>query len=454
MHSRDPPKMTTLSLQLHFNRPHLHAPTPGAPPQRSIMKRMLILALIATLSFGLAQKQLEVWVLDGVSEGPHFANLEEAFNASQDDIQVDIVPLPSINDALQSGFLGGELGDVIMLDGPNMANYVWSGQLAPIDEYITDDMRADLLPAIIDQGTYGPDGKLYSISPYDSSVLLWGNRSYLEEAGVRIPTSVEDAWTFDEFEEALYALNDIDGVTWPLDMKLNYDGEWFSYGFSPFIQACGADLIDRETWVASGTLDSPEAVQAMERLQSWMLDDLIVPASAGDNRFFGDKTAALTWVGNWMWGAHSEGLGEDLVLIPAPKFCSEQAVSPNGGWSYAIPQATDDKDAAGTFIQFAMSSEMVADYADVTGYVPARASAVELSEVYGPGGQGELMAEQSATIALVRPVHPAYPVISQAFGQAVINILDGGDVQGELSNAAGRIDDDIADNAGYPPFNN
>ena len=45
----------------------------------------------------------------------------------------------------------------------------------------------------------------------------------------------------------------------------------------------------------------------------------IVPATAGDNRFYGDKTAALAWVGNWMWRAHKTGLGNDLVLIPAPK---------------------------------------------------------------------------------------------------------------------------------------
>lgn len=63
------------------------------------------------------------------------------------------------------------------------------------------------------------------------------------------------------------------------------------------------------------------------------------------------------------------------------------------------------------------------------------------------------MAEQSATIALVRPVHPDYPVISASFGQAVQNILQGAAVASELQNAARAIDDNIADNAGYPPFN-
>lgn len=418
-----------------------------------LVRNIVAIGLAASLALVAAQ-QIDIWVIDGEAERPYFAQLEESFNETFADqgISADVIPLPSINDALQAGFLSGELPDVIMIDGPNMASYVWSGQLAPLDEYLSDDLLDDVLTAIIDQGTYGPDGRLYSISPYDSSVLLWGNRAYLEEAGIRIPTSVDDAWTFEEFEGALAALAELDEVTWPLDLKLNYTGEWLSYGFSPFLQACGADLIDRETWQASGTLDSEAAIESLTRIQTWAERDWIVPSSAGDNRFFGDRTAALSWVGNWMWRAHREGLGDDLVLIPAPKFCGDTAVSPNGGWGYAIPKVAQNKEAAGRFVEFAMSTEQVAQYADTTGYVPARASAVALSDLYGPGGQGELMAEQSAKIALVRPVHPAYPVISAAFGQAVNNILDGADVARELERAARTIDEDILDNEGYPPF--
>jgi multiple sugar transport system substrate-binding protein len=428
-----------------------HVPRESPMPER--LRTLATLVVLALLAAAQAQ-QITAWVIDGESERPYFVQVQEAFNAAYADrgISVDVVRLPNINDALQAGFLGASLPDVVMVDGPNMAAYVWSGQLAPLDPYLSQDLRDDLLPAIVDQGTYSPDGLIYAISPYDSSVLLWGNRGYLEQAGVRIPESVADAWTFEEMEAALEALAQVPGVTWPLDMKLNYTGEWYAYGFSPFLQACGADLIDRDTWQASGTLDAPAAVTSLQRLQAWSANGWIVPSAAGDNRFFGDKTAALAWVGNWMWRVHVEGLGDDLVLIPAPKFCGDLQASPNGGWSYAIPAVAANKDAAGEFIAFAMSTEQVALYADTTGYVPARASAIALSELYGPGGQGALMAEQSATIAVVRPVHPAYPVISAAFERAVTNILDGADVATELARAARAIDDDIADSDGYPPF--
>ena len=85
--------------------------------------------------------------------------------------------------------------------------------------------------------------------------------------------------------------------------------------------------------------------------------------------------------------------------------------------------------------------------------MPSRTSAIPLSATYGKGGAGEIFAKLAECCAVVRPVHPAYPVITSAWGQAVTNILSGDvDVKAELDRAAQTIDQDIADNDGYPPF--
>ena len=51
-----------------------------------------------------------------------------------------------------------------------------------------------------------------------------------------------------------------------------------------------------------------------------------------------------------------------------------------------------------------------------------------------------------------RPAHPAYPTITGAFAKAVADIIDGKDVKASLDIAAKAIDQNIADNKGYPPF--
>ena len=53
-------------------------------------------------------------------------------------------------------------------------------------------------------------------------------------------------------------------------------------------------------------------------------------------------------------------------------------------------------------------------------------------------------------IAEPRPITPAYPTITSAFAEAVVNIAAGADVKGELDKAVQKIDQDIKDNQGYP----
>ncbi|WP_341487793.1 extracellular solute-binding protein [Pararhizobium sp. A13] len=413
-------------------------------------------ALVAFLTTSASYaKELTAWVIDGDAEKGYFAQLENAFNASnKDGLTVRLVPVPGYNEAVQAATMSAGLPDVIMLDGPNMASMVWAGTIRPLDPMLEPTILDDLMPAVRAQGTYSPDGKVYFVSPYDSSVLLWGNKAILDAAGIQIPKAIKEAWTAEQFEQVLATLKKQPGIEWPLDVKLNYGaGEWLTYGFSPLVQSNGGDLIDRKTWVAKGVMNSDKNVAVMQRLADWVKDGYVVPASAGDNKFFGEKTAALSWVGNWMWEAHKKGLGDDLVLIPAPAMGAAGPISPNGGWGWAVPTSSTDTDAVSKFLNFAMSTDQVAKYSDMTGYLPARKSAVPLSKRYSEGGEGELFAQQASCCAVVRPIHPAYPVITSSWSQAVANILTGNaDVQAELDRAAEKVDQDISDNSGYPPF--
>src|SRR3989442_1200729 len=103
-----------------------------------------------------------------------------------------------------------------------------------LDKYVSPEMEADFLPSIIKQGTY--NHHLYSLGQFDSGLGIYANKQYLSEAGVRIPT-IDNPWTLTEFNNVLAKLKNVPGVEYPLDLKMSTSGEWFTYGFSPFVES-------------------------------------------------------------------------------------------------------------------------------------------------------------------------------------------------------------------------
>jgi multiple sugar transport system substrate-binding protein len=396
---------------------------------------------------------IDVWFHSGKGEERDVLDAQVTdFNAMQSEVIVNAIQLPegSYNDQVNAAALAGDLPCLLDFDGPYLYNYAWSGYLIPIDDYVSDDLRADFLPSIINQGTYG--GNLYSLGTFDSGLSIWANTAYLEAAGVRIPTGMDDPWDMDEFMDAMEKLQALDETEYVIDFKLNYGaGEWQPYGFSPIVQSFGGDLIDRSDYQsAEGVLNGPEAVAAMEFFQGLFEDGYANPAPPGDDDFFGSKVAALAYVGHWMWGPHSEGLGDDLVLMPMPNF-GGKAVTGMGSWNWGITSTCENPDAAWTFLEYLIDPEQILRMTNANGAVPARKSAVEMSELYAEGGPLNIFVQQlEGGVAVERPVTPAYPVISSAFDEAVRNIIAGADVQEELDAAVAKIDLDIEDNQGYP----
>ena len=375
----------------------------------------------------------------------------EAFNNQGGPYVIDKTDLPggTYTDQVNAAALAGELPCVLDFDGPFLYNFAWSGYLQPIDGFVTDEVKADFLPSIIDQGTY--NGQLYSLGQFDSGLGLYGNKAYLEAAGVRIPT-FEEPWDLAEFEDALAKLAELEEVEFPLDMKLNYGrGEWFTYGFSPIMQSFGGDLIDRSDYQsASGVLDGPEAVAAMETFQRWFENGWVDPAPAGDDSFYGAKTAALAFVGHWMWGDHSAALGDDLLVLPMPNFGGEP-VTGMGSWNYGITTSCANPEGAWAVLEFLVSTDEVLRMANANGAVPARLSALEQSELYRPDGPMYVFARQlQEGRGVPRPITPGYATITSAYAEAVDNIVSGADVQTELTRITEIIDQDIQDNQGYP----
>jgi multiple sugar transport system substrate-binding protein len=370
------------------------------------------------------------------------------FNASHAGllIRLTLIPEGSYNAQVQAAAVAGRLPDLLEFDGPFLYAYAWQGRLQPLDRLLPAKLREDLLPSIVCQGTW--HGRLWAVGSFDSGLGLYADRVKLERAGVPIPT-LQRPWSRDEFDAVLEKLarNDPDGQV--LDLKLDYAGEWYTYAFSPLLESAGGDLIDRDGYRrAKGCIDGPDSVAAMRTVQGWIRSGRVDPDI--DGAAFPSRRVALAFGGHWNYPQYRKALGHDLLLLPLPDF-GHGVKTGQGSWCWAVTADSRHPQAAAQFLDFLLQPQEILAMTDANGAVPATRSAIGHSPLYRPGGPLHLFVQQiDGGFAVPRPRTPAYPVITAAFQRAFDDIRSGADVQAALDRAAQVIDDEIADNDGYP----
>jgi multiple sugar transport system substrate-binding protein len=419
---------------------------------KKLFSGLLVLSLLAVVLVpAFAQDepmQITLWrhIGDLQPEMDAFATFVEDFNASQSDWEIvwEELPQQSYEDSISAATIAGNLPCIIDVDGPFIPNFAWAGNVISIDDYLSDDMRSDLLPSTI--GQY--NGQTYGVGQFDAALALWGRRSVLEANGIRIPEGLDDAWTQEEFDSALETLAALDEFDTAIDMFTFYTHEWWPYAYSPFLQSFGGDLINRDNYLeAEGVLNGPEAVAWGEWFQNIFESGLSDPDAPDDQAFIQGR-AALAWIGNWYYPTLKETWGDDLVIIPPPDLGNGPTIG-GGSWQWAITSNCENPDGAWAFIEYLVSPENVATMSDITGLIPSRLSAAPLTANYNEEGELNIMVEFSNAFAVIRPPTPAYDVIRNEFREATTAIIHGADVQDTLDDAVDVIEADIADNDGY-----
>lgn len=397
---------------------------------------------------------IKVWAQEG-QEGEVKAAKDEvaAFNAANTDIKAELtlIPQATYGQTLTST-AADALPDVFEFDGETAAALVYANKLAPLDGVVADTVITGQLPSIQALGKVGD--KTYSVSQYDSGLGLYGNKTMLADAGVTdLPTTVEEAWTVDEFEDAVKKLAAKSKAGKGLDIKEQYSGTWPGYAFTPVVNSAGQPLV--KNGKATGALNDPKVTAALARFATWR--QFVDPDA--DDKAFTDKRVGLAWVGHWTYPAHKEALGEDLVVMPLPDF-GNGTKSGQGSHSWGIGAKSANSEAAAKFLAFIMEDKWVSQITEANGAVPGTTTALAASKLYGPGGDLELYGQQlsktcgsadptPACVTVPRTISPGWPVINQKFSDAFWAIYGGADAQSELDKAAKAIDQDAADNNNY-----
>ncbi|MGD8451456.1 MAG: sugar ABC transporter substrate-binding protein [Phycisphaerae bacterium] len=380
---------------------------------------------------------VRLWAHQGQEkENAAMRAIADAFNAEHaaQKLRVEITFYPDRQyaDKVSIAAFSKTLPDVLDVDGPYVGPWAAEGILQPLDELIDETLRADLLSSLIEQGTYADH--LYAVGAFDSALVVYYNADVIERAGLHPPEHVAEAWTWDEFVQALEQVKPL--ATVPLSLHMDdASSEWFTYAFSPLLWSNGGQLIDDGR--AVGVLDSPANIAALTRWQQLFRDGLAEPTSTNPDPFSAGL-AAFDWTGHWMLPRFEQKEGLRFGVMPLPKM-GERFVAASGSWCWGISRDCGDRAAAWQVISWLLDPEHgIKPIVQANGAVPGRRSAFALFPEYEELPR-QLFREQLEQAARARPRTPAYLTLTSEFAAALRDVARGTDVARRLKEAAENV---------------
>lgn len=339
-------------------------------------------------------------------------------------------------DKVNAAITSNDLPDILYVDGPNVSIYAANEVTLPLDDFFSGEEWSDFFDSSKQQNTYG--GKIYAVGATESSVALYYNKDMLDAAGISVPESKEDAWTWSEYYDAAKKLTK-DGVA---GTNIIMDkGEGLSYVLEQFWISNGTDFVNEDGSSAEGYLNSPEGVEAAEFLNS-LIADGYANIDPIQKEFHNGKAATMLG-GSWEVATLEKDypdLNWGVTYFPVADN-DGVLTSPTGDWAASVTKNVQDMDAVKEVIRFLFSEENVTTYAQAISKPPTRVSSYDVLTEYNEYPRS-IFKEQLMETGHPRPRTPSYSVLTAEFAEAMLNIFTGVDPQEALDEAAAAMDKD------------
>lgn len=301
-------------------------------------------------------KFLQWWGTEG-EVGESLDGLVADFEASQDQIKVEIVSLPFGDTKTQivANHASGTIADVVGLNPPWTREFVDLGILEPLDAYMDGDAdfnREDYFPASMAK----IKGDTY-LAPYNTlSFFLYYNKDMFEAAGIDAPENWED------LAQAAKILTNPDQNKYGFTLSLSEGGASNGSILSlyPLLYAAnGRTLVDGKY-----SVESSEMIEAMNLLKRMRDDGSIVPGENVKNDAMMVEEFSLGNIGMMIQNdAHVATLAEknpdlNYGIMPIPTVDgSGMAELRHHGWDIGMTVKGKNKEAAWEFISFLLERE-------------------------------------------------------------------------------------------------
>jgi ABC-type glycerol-3-phosphate transport system substrate-binding protein len=376
-----------------------------------------------------------------------FAPVIAAFEKGHPDITVEYtqVPFDQYATTLQQRLSAkDDTIDVFAVDQPNLAQIAAQGFLEDLSD-LKDQAKEATSAAQYDINVY--EDKMYALSIWNSTQMLFYNKSLLAAAGIEVPAIDPAArWTWEQVADAGRAAQAAGAESGLLLEQVEA-----YYQLQPLIESAGGgsgisgkDMLD---------VDVTDA--GWNKALSWYADTFasgLSPRGVGGfqtSAVFTDQKVAFFVGGPWDVGGFAANADFDWGIAPHPYFEGGSEVTPTGSWSWGINTASKNKAAAQEFLEFA-ALDPAGNLAttEATTIIPANTEAAAtylptLETLAGEHGTGvaDLITSEIEDTAVARPVSVGYVQFESLINKAFGDIRNGADAGERLKQAQSQIED-------------
>ena len=321
-----------------------------------------------------------------------------AFEAENSGIKVNAVSheWAELHDKVLVSANSKALPDVARCDIAWLPEFQKMGILVALDEEMADfaDVSGQLLDSAMSTAVIG--GHYYALALNTNSKIVFYHTAMLEAADVKVPATM-DEWV--ETVKKLSGENANGQQVWGWN-----EPALAGWNICPFIWSFGGSLTNEDQTAATGYINGPATVKAVETFAALVQAGGITGFNAGDIPMtdgFGTGRYAMMLEGPWK-SAELAGAYPDVAYGTAPIPAGEGgSISVLGGEDIAMFN-TANKEAAWKFMQF-MTGEFAETEMAKCGQIPVNKTALESDTVktadYAPFIEAIQTAKARPTVA-------------------------------------------------------
>ncbi|MCC6612265.1 MAG: sugar ABC transporter substrate-binding protein [Anaerolineae bacterium] len=388
---------------------------------------------------------IDFWIPAGRGRDESMAAVVEAFEALHPEINVEITSIPfnEFLNATQVAYAGNNPPDVALTNGVAIQNLAYNGALLPIEDAFTEDDLADFMPDLVDMVSL--DGHMYGAPWAQAGNVMYYNVPYFEAAGIEVPQTMEEAWTWPEFVENVNQVraaqaeagNDIYGM---VGLNNPMTGAYFTWTIIRSASAPGEPLWDSiaSDWTTvDGYINTPEAMEAYAFYQSLYTEGFMPSAEVPDA--FGTGQAA-TYFGIPPTGTEISLAFPELEWATMPIPYLKTPLVHTGSFAPTVSAKSDNPDEAKLLAAFIASGEGYLISHAVTPQLPGRISVrSEIPELQD--GYLARVFDEVLAYGVARPGGPAHAIFDSLIAQEMmVNIALGGNIEEEVAAAVQKTD--------------